>query len=53
MPRREPTIHRPELMVTCPECGSAPGAACYGTTGRRMKGVHPERAELYRDSKTT
>ncbi|MEW2127082.1 hypothetical protein AB0891_25520 [Streptomyces sp. NPDC007259] len=49
MPRREPTVRRPELMVACPRCGSARGAACYGKTGRPMKGVHPERAELYRE----
>ncbi|WP_179891735.1 hypothetical protein [Streptomyces sp. sk226] len=48
MPRREPTVHRPELMVACPECGSARGAACYGKANQRMKGVHKERAELYR-----
>lgn len=52
MPRREPTIHKPELMVACPECGSVRGAACYGKSGR-MKGVHKERAELYREQQPT
>ncbi|MGW6455005.1 zinc finger domain-containing protein [Streptomyces sp. NPDC055078] len=54
MARREPTIHKPELAVACPACGSVPGAWCYGKRGQRMKGVHPERAELYdqRDNTT-
>ncbi|MFF2226264.1 hypothetical protein ACFVV7_23450 [Streptomyces globisporus] len=51
MPRREPTVTRPELMVACPECRSVQGAACYGKAGQRMKGVHKERAELYADRK--
>ncbi|WP_158101289.1 zinc finger domain-containing protein [Streptomyces griseus] len=49
MPRREPTVHRPEYMVACPECHSVRGAACYGKSNRRMTGVHKERAELYRE----
>lgn len=53
MTHREPTIHHPALMVACPECGSVPGAACYGKTGRRMKGVHKDRNELHQEQKTT
>lgn len=53
MPRREPTAHRPELMVACPECGSARGAACYTDRGHRMTGVHQDRAELYREQHPT
>lgn len=49
MPRREPTVRRPELMVACSRCGSVRGAACYGKRGQRMTGVHRERAELYRE----
>ncbi|MEU8623262.1 hypothetical protein [Streptomyces sp. NPDC048669] len=55
MPHREPTIHKKELVVGCTRCGSVPGAWCYGKNGQRMKGVHEERAELYRyrEQKTT
>ncbi|MBV7671399.1 hypothetical protein STHAL_18275 [Streptomyces halstedii] len=49
MTRREPTVHKKELMVACPECGSVRGAACYTDRGHRMKGVHQVRAELYRE----
>ncbi|WP_181012432.1 MULTISPECIES: hypothetical protein [unclassified Streptomyces] len=49
MTRREPTVHKKELMVACPECGSVRGAACYTDRGHRMKGVHQGRAELYRE----
>ncbi|MEV7492226.1 hypothetical protein AB0O08_15905 [Streptomyces anulatus] len=49
MPRREPAIHKPELVVACSDCGSVPGAWCYGKAEQRMKGVHPERAELYQE----
>ncbi|WP_330449697.1 hypothetical protein [Streptomyces anulatus] len=49
MPHREPTTHKPELVVACSDCGSVPGAWCYGKAGQRMKGVHPERAELYQE----
>ncbi|MFJ9890861.1 hypothetical protein ACIQRW_34125 [Streptomyces sp. NPDC091287] len=53
MPRREPTIRKPELVVACSDCGSVPGAWCYGKAGQRMKGVHKVRAELYQDGKAT
>ncbi|MEV0917873.1 hypothetical protein AB0I93_26895 [Streptomyces sp. NPDC049967] len=53
MPRRESTVYKPELMVACSRCGSVAGAWCYGKAGQRMKGVHEERAELYREQPTT
>ncbi|WP_326768823.1 hypothetical protein OG978_33645 [Streptomyces sp. NBC_01591] len=54
MPRREPTIHNPALVVTCPRCGSVPGALCYDTRGSRLPEgrVHRDRAAAHRDRKT-
>ncbi|MFD9564411.1 hypothetical protein [Streptomyces sp. NPDC059994] len=51
MARREPTIHNPALVVTCPRCRCVPGAPCLDTRGSRLKDgrVHRDRTAFHRD----
>ncbi|MFJ4738739.1 hypothetical protein [Streptomyces sp. NPDC088775] len=51
MTHREPTIHHPALMVTCPRCESVPGAHCFTPSGSRLPDgrVHRDRADAHRN----